>query len=61
MSRRMLALLALVVTVSSMTACADSLTAPERRSMTPSATPIYDAMRSGSCKGGWVSSTGRCG
>ena len=61
MSRRTLALLALTVTVSSLTACADTVTGPDRNSMTPSAAPTYDALHSGSCKGGWVSSQGRCG
>ena len=61
MSRRTLALLALTVIVSSLTACADTVTGPGRNSMTPSAAPTYNATHSSSCKGGWVSSEGRCG
>jgi hypothetical protein len=29
--------------------------------MTPSTAPTYNAVYSTSCKGGWVSSEGRCG
>jgi len=58
MSRRALAVLALVV-CSSLTACADSVTAPRPATLAPSAAQ-HDAMSRSSCKGGYILSEGRC-
>ena len=58
MSRRALAALALVV-CSSLTACADSVTAPPQPTLAPAA-PQHDAISRGSCKGGYILSEGRC-
>ena len=60
MSRRTLAVMALALAASSLAACSDSITAPVRKSLTPSAEPDYGPAHSSLCKGGWVSSTGRC-
>ena len=57
MSRLALVVLALVV-CSSLTACADSVTAPQP-TLAPSA-PQHDAMSRSSCKGGYILSEGRC-
>ena len=59
MSRRLLAALALVLVSSSLTACADSVTAPQSRTLAPSA-PRLDAVDPGTCKSGWIDSLGRC-
>jgi hypothetical protein len=61
MSRRIIALVTLAVAVSSLSACADSISGPDRSSLTPSAAPRYQAVSTGTCRGGWVSSEGRCG
>ena len=58
MSRRALALLALVV-CSSLTACADSVTAPPQPTLA-SVAPQHDAVNRSSCKGGYILSEGRC-
>jgi hypothetical protein len=58
MSRLALAVLALVV-CSSLTACADSVTAPSQRTLTPPA-PQHDAVNKSSCRGGYILSEGRC-
>ena len=60
MTRRTLAIVALALAASSVTACSDSLTTPVRKSLSPSAEPHYGAAHLSTCKGGWVSSTGRC-
>jgi hypothetical protein len=58
MSRRALAVLALV-SCTSLTACADSVTAPPQQTLAPSA-PRHDAVSRSSCKGGYIMSEGRC-
>jgi len=58
MSRRALAVLALVV-CSSLAACADSVTAPSQPTLAPAA-PQHDAISRTSCKGGYILSEGRC-
>ena len=57
MSRRALAVFALVA-CSSLTACADAVTAPPQRTLAPSA-PRHDAISGSSCKGGYILSEGR--
>jgi len=59
MSRRLFAALTLVVASSCLTACADSVTAPQSPTLAPS-TLRLDTIDPGTCKGGWNSSTGRC-
>lgn len=58
MSRRTIAVLALVST--SLVGCADAVTAPARPTITPATAPALDAGDLTTCRGGWVSSTGRC-
>lgn len=55
---RIFALVFLLAT-SSLAACADAATAPQR-SLTPSAGPSRDLIDPGTCTGGWSSSEGRC-
>ena len=59
MSRRALAVLAALAVCSSLTACADSVTAPPQQTLAPSA-PRHDAINRSSCKGGYILSEGRC-
>ncbi len=59
MSRRLFAALALVLVSSSLAACAESVTAPQSPTLTPS-TPRLDAFDPGTCKNGWIDSLGRC-
>jgi hypothetical protein len=59
MSRRLFAALALVVATSSFSACANSVTAPQPRTLAPSG-PRLDVTDPHTCKGGWSSSEGRC-
>ena len=60
MSRPTLVVLLLALAASSLSACNESVTAPVRNSIMPSADPSYSAGGAATCKGGWVSSTGRC-
>lgn len=60
MSRRALAVLALIVAVSSLAACADAVTAPQQPALAPSA-PRQRAIEPTTCRGGFVLSDGRCG
>jgi len=59
MSRRAFALIALVVVPASLTACAESVTAPQQPVLAPS-TPRQDASVPSTCKGGFILSDGRC-
>jgi hypothetical protein len=59
MSRRVLAVIALVVVCSSLTACADSITAPRQPALA-SSTSQRDAISRSSCKSGYILSEGRC-
>jgi hypothetical protein len=59
MSCRVLALFALVVGSSSLTACAEHVTAPQQPTLAPS-TPRQDAFDPSSCKSGFILSEGRC-
>ncbi|MFL5620016.1 MAG: hypothetical protein ACJ79A_16675 [Gemmatimonadaceae bacterium] len=59
MSHRALALFALVVGSSSLTACAEPVTAPRQSTLAPS-TPRHDAFDPSSCKNGYILSEGRC-
>ena len=59
MSRRTLAVVALVVASTSFTACAESVTAPRQPTITPSA-PKADVQEQSPCKGGYILSEGRC-
>ncbi len=59
MSRRVLAVIALVVVSSSLTACADSVTAPRQSPLVPS-TSRESELAPSSCKGGYILSEGRC-
>ena len=61
MSRRTLALITLAVLASSLSACADSITSPDGTPLAPSDAPRLEKVATGTCKGGWVSSEGRCG
>ena len=58
MSRRFLAVLALAAS-STLSACAESVTAPRSPLATPSA-PSQDAFDPSACKSGWISTEGRC-
>ena len=58
MSHRVLAVIALAVASSSLTACADSVTAPRQPTLVPSTSG--SALASGACKGGYILSEGRC-
>ena len=60
MSRRFLAALALFAVISSLSACADQVTAPRQQLPTPSA-PRREAFDASTCKSGWISTDGRCG
>lgn len=60
MRRRTIAALALVLASSSFSACADAVTAPARPTIAPTAAPTLDAGDLTTCRGGWVSSAGRC-
>jgi len=59
MSPRYFTALALVLVSSSLTACADSVTAPQSPTLAPTA-PRLDAFDPGTCKNGWIDSLGRC-
>ena len=59
MSRRALAVFALVIVSASLTGCAESVTAPRQPTLAPTA-PQHDAVNRGSCKGGYILSEGRC-
>ena len=59
MSRRVLAVIALVVASSSLTACADSVTAPRQPTLAPS-TSRESELAPSACKGGYILSEGRC-
>ncbi len=59
MSRRALAVIAVVVASSSLAACSESVTAPQQPTLAPS-TPRQDTFDPGMCKGVWNNSTGRC-
>jgi len=59
MSRRLLVAVALVIASSTVSACAESVTAPRQPTLAPS-TPRYEAFDPGTCRGGWNGSTGRC-
>ena len=58
MSRRVLAVIALVVASSSLTACADSVTAPRQPTLVPSTSG--SVLAPSTCKGGYILSEGRC-
>jgi hypothetical protein len=61
MSRR--AIVLVVLAAGSLNACSESITAPVQKTIVPSAGPSYGAAGAGStgtCRGGWVSSEGRC-
>jgi hypothetical protein len=57
MSRRALAVIALVLASASLTGCAESVTAPPQ----PTLAPPGSQPQAASCKGGYVLSDGRCG
>ena len=57
MPRRLLAALALVVASSTLTGCAESVTAPQLRAPT---TPRHDSFDPSTCRGGYILSEGRC-
>ena len=59
MSRRVLAVLALVL-ASAFIACAEPVTAPQRPTLEPSA-PHQSGGVPSTCKGGFILSEGRCG
>jgi hypothetical protein len=60
MSRRTIALLALALVSPSLVGCADAVTAPARPTIAPAAAPTLETGDLTTCRGGWVSSTGRC-
>ena len=60
MYRRSIVLLTLVA-ASSLAACADTVTAPASPSVAPRTHAAPGGATLGSCRGGWLSSTGRCG
>lgn len=60
MSRRALVLIVLALAAGTLTACSDAVTAPVRKSIAPSAEASYGAGGAKTCRGGWVSSEGRC-
>lgn len=60
MSRRTIAVLAFALVPSSLAGCADAVTAPARPTIAPAAAPMLEAGDLTTCRGGWVSSTGRC-
>ena len=57
MSRRALAVMALVLASTFFAGCADSVTAPPQ----PTLAPPAPQLQAGTCKGGYVLSEGRCG
>lgn len=59
MSRRLIVALALIVASSSLTACANSVTAPQQPILAPS-THLHDAFDPSTCRGGYILSEGRC-
>jgi len=59
MSRRALAVIALVLAPMSFTGCTESVTAPPQPTLAPSA-PQPDALVRSRCKGGYILSEGRC-
>ena len=59
MSRRALAVLALVMMSASLAGCADAVTAPPQPTLAP-ATPRPDLIEGSSCPGGYILSEGRC-
>ena len=60
MSRRPLAVMAIVLASTSFTGCTESVTAPQRSTLAPTA-PHLDALAGSRCKGGYILSEGRCG
>ena len=60
MSCRTIAALAFALLSSSLVGCADGVTAPARPTIAPAAAPTLEAGDLTTCRGGWVSSTGRC-
>lgn len=60
MSRRFFAVLALVAAISSLSGCAEQVTAPRQQRLTPS-TPRDEVFDASTCKSGWISTDGRCG
>ena len=57
MSRR---ILVLVLLVTSVTACTNSVTAPARPTLAPTSAAQEMAADLTTCRGGWTSSAGRC-
>ena len=60
MSRRSLVMLALLAASSSLAGCADVVTAPARPMLTARTSVAPGGIALGTCRGGWVSSVGRC-
>jgi hypothetical protein len=59
MPRRLFAALALVAATSSLSACAEQVTAPRQPLLAPS-TPRHEVFDPSTCKSGWISTEGRC-
>ena len=59
MSRRSILVLAAVAASAALAGCADPVTAPNRPTLAPRAASAPGASVA-ACRGGWVSSTGRC-
>ena len=60
MFRRRIVVLALVAASSSLAACADRVTAPVRPTLSARTLVSPGGADLSTCRGGWVSSTGRC-
>lgn len=60
MSHRRIVALALVAALSSLAACADSITAPGPGAITARSVSSLEGAALTTCRGGWVSSAGRC-
>ena len=60
MSRRRILVITLIVASSSLAACADSVTAPGAPMPTANTLKLVDEKAPAACRGGWVSSAGRC-
>jgi len=60
MSRRRIVVLTLIAASSSLAACADPATAPTRPTPTVGTLMLLEAKSPTTCRGGWVSSAGRC-
>ena len=60
MSRRRILVITLIAASSSLAACANSVTAPAEPMLTANTLKAVDGKAPTTCRGGWVSSAGRC-